>query len=80
MQKEFNALDKDKSGTIDPSEIKGLFAQVPGVPEAILDQAISSVDKNSDGKLSFEEYKEVRSKLGGVKIPPALAGMLGGFM
>jgi hypothetical protein len=60
MRKEFDNLDKDKSGFIDKGDIKKLCSFVP---DSLIVKAISFVDKNKDGKLSFEEYKEVRAQV-----------------
>jgi hypothetical protein len=60
MRKEFDNLDKDKSGFIDKGDIKKLCSFVP---DSLIVKAISFVDKNKDGKISFEEYKEVRNQI-----------------
>ena len=79
MRTEFDLMDRDDSGKIETAELMNLFGKVPGVSESMIEKAISSVDKNGDKKLDFEEYKNVREKLGSVKIPSKLtkvAGML----
>jgi Ca2+-binding EF-hand superfamily protein len=67
MKKEFNMIDVDKSGFIDPGDISKLLGGF--IPLQYIKQAIAAVDSNKDGKLSFEEYKKVRSKLPPIKMP-----------
>ena len=79
MKQEFDFMDKDDSGNIETDELMHLFGKIPGVDESIIQKAISSVDKNGDKKLSFEEYKRVREKFGSVKIPSKLTKVAGFF-
>ena len=60
LKKKFNSLDKDKSGTIEPSE----FFSVPSMAKNPLAQRVISVfDENKDGKISFEEFLSGLSSL-----------------
>ena len=53
FKRKFNALDKDKSGTIEPAE----FFSVPSlVKNPLVKRVISVFDENNDGKISFEEF------------------------
>ena len=53
LKKKFNALDKDKSGTIEPEE----FFSVPSLAKnPLVKRVISVFDENGDGKISFEEF------------------------
>ena len=53
FKKKFNALDKDKSGTIEPDE----FFSVPSLAKnPLVKRVISVFDENNDGKISFQEF------------------------
>jgi Ca2+-binding EF-hand superfamily protein len=67
LKKEFDFIDADKSGFVDPSDISKLLGGY--VPMKYINQAIAAVDTNKDGKLSFEEYKKIRSQLPAFNIP-----------
>jgi len=69
MKKEFDTIDVDKSGFIDPTDIQKLLGA--WVPLQYVKQAIAAVDTNKDGKLSFDEYKKIRSQLPPINIPAA---------
>ena len=55
----FHALDKDQSGFLDNAEVKTglqiLYAEHP-ISDEDAQRTIESVDSNSDGKMSFEEF------------------------
>lgn len=68
----FDAYDKDKSQTLDPSEVTNLIndalkhmGQNRSVTNQEVQQFINAVDKNSDGKVAkpelFEIFKRVVS-------------------
>ena len=63
----FRFFDKDNSGEIDFKEIKELFCQ--GIDDKnndideIMNQIIKEVDKNKDGKITFEEFCIVMKKM-----------------
>ena len=76
LKKEFDKIDSDKTGFIEVSDISKNFG--PFVPEAYITSALSMVDTNKDGKLSFEEYKKIRTTMGSVKLPPGFFGGVGG--
>jgi Ca2+-binding EF-hand superfamily protein len=68
----FDAYDKDKSQTLDPSEVTNLIndalkhmGQNRSVTNQEVQQFINAVDKNSDGKVAkpelFEIFKRVIS-------------------
>ena len=67
MKVEFNMIDVDKRGFIDSNDFKRVFGSL--VPRSLIDKAIAMVDKNSDKKISFDEYKAMRAQFGAVKIP-----------
>lgn len=53
----FKMFDKDKSGTITPSEIRAvLSASENKIPANVIDSIIKAVDKNGDGEISHEEF------------------------
>ena len=45
--REFYVLDRDRSGYLTPDEVKG---------DAVLEQNFKKIDKNSDGRVSLEEF------------------------
>lgn len=61
LKGEFDMIDKDKSGFIDKGDLKKMLGK--WIPEAYVVKAISYVDKNKDGKLSFQEYKAIRLQI-----------------
>lgn len=67
LKKEFDMIDLDKSGYIDKKDIQKMFGS--WVPESMVTKAISLIDTNKDGKISFEEYKIIRKQIGAVKLP-----------
>lgn len=63
----FNVYDKDRSGTIDKTEmvsiVKAVFriSSIPDVlpnetPESFADKLFNSVDENGDGEITFDEF------------------------
>merc|ERR1719416_45877 len=61
LRKEFDMLDVNKTGYIDKEDLNKLF--MGKVSGTVLKMAIKYVDKDKDGKIGFEEYKKIRSKL-----------------
>jgi len=61
LRKEFDMLDVNKTGYIDKSDLQTLF--MGKVSGTMLKMAIKYVDKDKDGKIGFDEYKKIRSKL-----------------
>lgn len=54
----FNNFDKDKSGTIELSELKMVAKELgEEIPEDELQTIMGKLDINGDGKISFEEFK-----------------------
>jgi len=53
----FDSFDKDKSGSIDSSELKAMIAQV-GIEMNDMDvyNMMMDLDRNKDGKISLEEF------------------------
>lgn len=53
----FNSLDKDKSGTLDASELREALI---GGPEPLTEEEINTIiqdfDKNHDGKINLQEF------------------------
>jgi len=61
MKKEFDMLDVNKTGYIDKEDLQKIF--MGKVSGTVLKMAIKYVDKDKDGKIGFDEYKKIRSKL-----------------
>ena len=66
----FDAYDKDKSGTLEVDEVRSLIndalkhmGQNREVTKAEVDQFVSAVDKNSDGKIDKPELFEIFKKV-----------------
>merc|ERR1712032_317394 len=66
-QKEFNALDADKSGYLDAKELRKLLGR--WIPYAALKIIIKAADKNGDGKIGIDEYVGLRKQTGNIQIP-----------
>jgi hypothetical protein len=60
-RKEFAKYDKDGNGFITLAELKMAVPKI--VPAAIVKSAMGMVDKDKDGQISFDEYKQVRQKI-----------------
>ncbi len=64
LREAFKLFDRDGSGEITASEIKAILGSGKKLAnEAIFDEIIKEVDVNGDGVISFEEFKEMMSKL-----------------
>jgi len=62
----FNFFDEDKSGTLEPSEIKAALGikQDCNTKEAeVLKKLISEIDANNDGVVSLDEFKELMKRV-----------------
>jgi len=62
LKKEFDIIDASKDGSIDRDDLKKRLGRF--VPESFVNSVFSMVDKNSDGKIDFNEYKAIRKQLG----------------
>lgn len=60
-RKEFKTLDTDGNGFVTKQEIQKKLGKM--VPVKLITMAISMVDTNKDGKVSFEEYKKIRTQI-----------------
>jgi calcium-dependent protein kinase len=59
----FRIFDKDKSGKISIAELKEMFQGKNIVDEAVWIKMVSDVDKNGDGEIELNEFKEILLKL-----------------
>lgn len=59
----FNAFDIDKSGKIDVGELKQVLAFDKKVSANALQELIAQVDKDGDGEVSFDEFKDMMQTL-----------------
>jgi hypothetical protein len=58
MRQKFTEADKDGTGSLSPAEISGLCASLgTTLKKNELETAVFILDKNEDGKISFEEFK-----------------------
>merc|ERR1712146_560487 len=63
MTQVFKMFDKDGSGTIDRQEIREFFSMQGDNDEAFVKELIDEVDKNGDGEISFDEFKDMMLKI-----------------
>lgn len=57
MRYVFNCYDTDGNGSIDRSEVKNIWADMKKVlKEEELERVMSWLDKDSDGKIEYEEF------------------------
>jgi len=63
MRAAFNLFDKDNSGTIDPSEIAGIYGHNGTESQEVWQAIIQEIDINGDGQISFDEFKIMFKKL-----------------
>lgn len=52
-------FDSDDSGTISRHEIRAALQSTSLLSEEVLEQIIKEVDENSDGEISFLEFKQI---------------------
>jgi len=65
LEAAFKMFDRNGDGRISADEMRFLFneGKTHGIPEKVWDEWISQVDKNSDGGISIEEFKEMMVSL-----------------
>eukprot|EP01052_Picozoa_sp_SAG31_P009301 SAG31_NODE_486_length_15001_cov_8.454405_11_plen_111_part_00 len=65
LQKEFDRIDKDQSGTLDRDEVKKLLNNLDprtGITNEELDNFMEEVDASGDDQIDFQEFKEYWEK------------------
>jgi len=65
LEAAFKIFDRNGDGRISPDEMRFLFneGKTHGIPEKVWDDWIAQVDKNSDGGISLDEFKEMMISL-----------------
>ena len=59
----FKFIDKEKTGTLDVQKIINAFVTTPNkLLEAVFNNTLTSVDKDGDGIIGFEEFQELMLK------------------
>jgi len=53
----FESIDRDGSGYIDKEKLKEILGETCTIAQA--DEIIQAADKNSDGKITYDEFFEV---------------------
>lgn len=59
----FKMFDTDDSGYISRDEVKESFLKITKISEEEIEEIVSQVDENGDGEISFEEFKEIMTKI-----------------
>ncbi len=59
----FKVFDRDGGGSISSQEIKETLGVGKNIDEKVWNEIVSEVDPNGDGEISFEEFKQMMSKL-----------------
>ncbi len=61
----FNVVDSDGSGFLSKRDLKSLLIDMGENPnDEDIDEMFKEADKDGDGKVSFEEFKEIYKSLG----------------
>nr|P82978.1 RecName: Full=Calhepatin [Lepidosiren paradoxa] len=69
LRERFEALDKDKSGTLSVDELyEGVHAVHPKVSRNDIVKIIEKVDTNKDGQVSWQEFIEAFKRLADLKL------------
>lgn len=55
----FSAFDVDGNGTISANELRKIFEAHSGMEDTIWQQIIEQVDKNGDGEIDINEFKDM---------------------
>ena len=63
MQTCFNIFDKDKSGKISVTELKEMLQGNNVVEDNVWQDLMQQADRNGDGELEYEEFKELLMKM-----------------
>ena len=63
MRAAFDLFDKDRGGTIEASEIAAILGASSTSEDQVWLDVIREVDINGDGKIDFEEFKVMMTKM-----------------
>jgi calcium-dependent protein kinase len=66
----FNVFDRDGGGSISPQEIKETLGVGKKIDERVWNDIVKEVDPNGDGQISFDEFKQMMTKLLDVDVKP----------
>lgn len=63
LMETFKLFDKDSSGKISLDEIKETFGGNKATNDNVWKEIMSSIDSNSDGEISYKEFKDMMTKI-----------------
>ena len=63
LRKAFDAFDENGDGSITRKEIINFFGQGKNINEGVWEEIIEEVDKDKNGEIDFEEFKEMMEKM-----------------
>lgn len=59
----FKMFDKDNSGAISRDEVRESLLKIQNFSNQELNEIIGQVDENGDGEISFEEFKDIMTRM-----------------
>jgi len=63
LKQAFRFYDKDDSGSISLVEIKDVLGVGKSIDDGVWDQVVREVDRDGNGEVDFEEFREMMVKL-----------------
>lgn len=63
LQMAFDLFDIDKNGFISVDEIRATIGGGKNIPDNVMSQLLSEIDKKQDEEVNFQEFKEIMNKI-----------------